>query len=83
MAVTVESPPATASSPQGSSSSEGFLFKFHRGPTNARLSFPTPTIIGMKWACAIELPTPHEKVERNGKYKVFDVERSKIDQTKG
>ena len=39
-----------SSSPQGSSSNGCCHFAGHHGPTNVRLSFPTPTI-GMKWAC--------------------------------
>ena len=41
------------SSPQGSSSNRYCLFRYHRGPNNARLSFPTPTI-GMQWTCKIQ-----------------------------
>ena len=38
------------SSPQGSASNNGCrLFRLHRGRSNVRLSFPTPTIFGMKW----------------------------------
>ena len=33
-----------ASSPEGSSSNTCCLFRYHHGPTNVRLSFPTPTI---------------------------------------
>ena len=36
-----------ARSPQGSSSNGCCLFRFHRGPINVRLSFPTPTTIVM------------------------------------
>ena len=43
MTFTAESPPARASCSQGSSSNGCCLFKFHHGPTNVRLSFPTPT----------------------------------------
>ena len=34
----------SASSPQGSSSNGCCLFRYHHGPNNVRLSFPTPTI---------------------------------------
>ena len=39
-----------ASSPQGNSKKGCCLFRYHHGPINMRLSFPTPTI-GMKWIC--------------------------------
>ena len=41
---TAESPPARVSSPQGSSSNECCLCRFHHGPTNLRLSFPHPLL---------------------------------------
>ena len=42
-----------ASSPQGCSSNGCCLFRFHHGPINVRLSFPTPTI-GVKWSQHVE-----------------------------
>ena len=38
-----------ANNPQHSSSNRCCLFRFHHGPINVRLSFPTPTIIYYCW----------------------------------